>query len=109
MDLNIVVVNKYHGTTGEYIGRGSPLGNPFPIQPGSPRETVIEAYATWLSEKILNKDSKVINELDRLHQIAVLTGMVKLQCFCAPKPCHGDVIRKVIMTAHNNNSQEQPS
>lgn len=106
MTLNIQVVNKHHGIAGEYIGRGSPLGNPFPIQAGATRKTVIEAYTTWLSEKIINSDPKVINELDRLHKIAVNSGMLKLQCFCAPKPCHGDVIRDVIMIAHNKQNQK---
>ena len=34
----IIIVNKHHGKSGEYIGRGSPLGNPFVIGKDGSRE-----------------------------------------------------------------------
>lgn len=34
----IIIVNKHHSKSGEYIGRGSPLGNPFIIGTHGDRE-----------------------------------------------------------------------
>lgn len=89
----IRVVNKYHGETGEYIGRGSPLGNPYAIDPKKDwdRTTVIQLYQVWLTQKIVAKDPVVMKELYRLKELAN-HGQLKLQCFCKPQACHGDVI-----------------
>ena len=43
----------------------------------------------------------VINELERLGNIAITTGSLNLQCFCSPQPCHGDVIKEVLESAIN--------
>lgn len=103
----ITVVNKHHKQTGEYIGRGSPLGNkwthldsnyPGVIKVAS-REDAIQHYKTWLERAIANNDVLVCNELNRLVDIAHKTGKLNLMCTCKPKACHGDVIREVILTA----------
>ena len=98
--LTITVVNKHHGAQGEYIGRGSPLGNPFPIDnaKGLTREVVIKNYEEWLQRQIHHKVPRVIDELQRLGDL-VLQGPVCFQCFCAPQPCHGDVIKRVLFDA----------
>lgn len=61
-----------------YIGRPSKWGNPFAIGPDGTREEVIVKYREWL----LEQDGLNVSEL---------TGKV-LGCWCAPKPCHGDVL-----------------
>ena len=78
---------------GEYIGRPSILGNPFPIHVG--RTRCIVSYEFWLAQKIHNKDKPVLEELVRLAKIAEL-GDLNLICWCAPKACHGDVIKKTL-------------
>lgn len=106
----ITVVNHHHlskedrqGT--EYIGRGSPLGNPYSHRQGTKAEHVvptvedaITAYRAWLIARIQDGDGVVVPELDRLAQIALNTGTLNLRCYCAPKPCHGEVIKEVILT-----------
>lgn len=92
------VVNKHHGETGIYIGRGSPLGNPFPIQGRDTRDVVIEKYEVWLKEQIRIENPTVIRELNTLGTL-VMTGPLKLQCFCAPQACHGHVIVDVLFNA----------
>lgn len=90
---SIRIVNKHHGETGEYIGRGSPLGNPFAIDinKGWDRQRVIDLYQVWLTHRIVNKDPVVMKELYRLKEL-MSKGQLKLQCFCKPQACHGDVI-----------------
>lgn len=98
----ITVINKHHGDQGgEYIGRGSPLGNPYPIEGANTRDVVIEKYRVWLNQKIEACDPVVCDELNRLVDIAHTTGTLKLKCFCAPAACHGDVIKETILTAWN--------
>lgn len=97
----ITVVNKHHGATGVYIGRGSPLGNPYPIDndTGMTRLVVINRYRVWLADKIKAQDDVVCDALNDIAEKALSPDGVKLQCFCAPRACHGDVIKEVIEKA----------
>ena len=91
MKLDIKVVNKRRGEPGVYVGRGSPLGNPYRTGPGMPREQAIALYRRYLWERIGKGDSVICGELNRLHLMA-RNGPLALQCFCAPLACHADVI-----------------
>ena len=97
--MKITVVNKHHKQDGEYIGRGSLLGNPWPIHGFDTREIVIARYKVYLRQQIENNNKGVINELERLGNIAITTGELNLQCFCSPQPCHGDIIKEVLESA----------
>lgn len=66
-----------------YIGRGSKWGNPFIIPKHGNRMQVIDLY-----EKYIRKKPELINALPEL------AGKI-LGCFCAPKPCHGDILIKL--------------
>lgn len=91
----VTVVNKYkHKGDGEYIGRGSPLGNPFPIGTDS-REVVIQKYKAHLLTEIEKGNPVVARELLRLRAIAEEKSL-NLICFCAPQACHGDFIKAII-------------
>ena len=96
--VEIRVLNKrLVGDCGEYVGRPSPLGNPFKLERESDRESVIERYEVWLREKIRTRDKAVCNELNRLFKIARDSGVLELVCWCAPKRCHAEVIRCVLL------------
>lgn len=97
----ISVVNRHHGVSGEYIGRGNPLGNPWPIDNsiGDTREIVVARYGDWLDQQILEENHTVCDELNRLADIASSTGSLSLQCFCAPLLCHGNHIKRVLIQA----------
>ena len=104
----INIINTYHlcHEPHEYIGRGSPLGNPFSHMSGTKaehqvdsRENAIESYKVWLLNQIQEGNQTVIDEMDRLAMIAIEKGVLNLRCYCAPKPCHGDVIKEFILTA----------
>lgn len=94
----ITVVNRHHGAQGVYIGRGTPLGNPFQISGSTTREQAIEQYRKWLDQQIDKDNMRVINELDRLSNMA-LEGPLKLVCSCSPAACHGDYIKHVLEQA----------
>jgi hypothetical protein len=75
-----LVFNIKKGITDVYIGRPSKWGNPFVIGRDGTREEVIAKYAIWLNSRA-----------DLLRQIPTLRGLT-LGCFCAPEPCHGDIL-----------------
>jgi len=94
--MAITVVKKW--TPGaEYIGRPSPLGNPFPMQNESQRDEVCDKYKAWFDKQVKDNNPIVMNELRRLYTIAKV-GDLKLGCFCAPKRCHGDTIKAFLET-----------
>jgi len=91
--MNVIkVVNRVK--TAEYIGRGSVLGNPFAMrnQSQAERNRVCEEYQIWFDNKVKSKDPSVRQELIRLYNLAK-TRDIQLSCFCAPKRCHGDIIK----------------
>ena len=80
-----------------YIGRGSPWGNPFTHLPLSRTKaqfqvaTEVESiirYEAWLRGR-LEKD------LTLRQRLLELDGH-KLVCYCTPRPCHGDILIKLI-------------
>lgn len=83
--LNIIIGNKYKGAAGTYIGRGSPLGNPFPIDEtkGNTRNKVIEQYEVWLRDQIKRGINKpLLNQLNSIANEAIHTGSCTIVCFC---------------------------
>ncbi len=105
----IIIVNKHHGKSGEYIGRGSPLGNPFVIGKDGSREQVIAKYRVWLNEQIMRKNPVVLDELNRLGNKAIDEKGLSLLCFCYPKPCHGEVIKEKLVKAMYSYFVENPN
>jgi hypothetical protein len=67
-----------------YVGRGSPLGNPFTREEHG--DAALELYRRWLFERIRQNDSRVLLQLRSIRPGAVVV------CSCAPKPCHADVV-----------------
>lgn len=71
-----------------YIGRPSLFGNPFTIGPHGTRQEVIEKYRKWVN----SQDEQAVRIRKRLHN---LIGK-RLACYCAPNPCHGDVLKEMV-------------
>lgn len=105
----IEVVNKYkHQATANdiYIGRGSALGNPYTgskqvsqtkaTYQAKDREDAIAKYGEWLDQQIHQQNMDVVEQLNAIWRSVKAGETVYLVCFCKPKACHGDVIRKVI-------------
>lgn len=100
MSLNVetkIVVGKRWDPGAIYIGRGSPLGNPFVIQTSSQaeRDRVCDAYETWFAAQVDGGNPSILNELRRLYRLA-RKGTVILGCFCAPLRCHGSTIKRFL-------------
>lgn len=104
--MRIRVVNRRRGDRGVYIGRPSPLGNPFRIERDCSRDKVILLYRVWLKQQILT-NPKTKAELTRLYNIALQSEELRLACWCAPAACHGNVIREVLFAYHETQSWEE--
>jgi hypothetical protein len=88
-NLITTVVNKHHGLPYDvYIGRGSIFGNPFIIGEDGTREEVVNKYREYFYNRI---------NTDASFRLAVLSlNGKRLACFCAPKSCHGDIIKEYL-------------
>lgn len=102
--LIINVVNKKTHTPTDrdvYIGRGgrglkcSPLANPYKITKDCTREQSIDMYRSWFDIAITD-NPMVTHESSVILRMAQEPGGVNLVCWCAPLPCHGDVIKEMI-------------
>jgi|GEM_PF-687854 len=99
-----------------YVGRrmsdalpGSPLGNPFtagavadPI--GRFRELLNGAIRDVRAGQGSYHQQQMVDELRRLLAIYRDTGRLVLACWCAPEPCHADVIAAAVVWL----AQEEP-
>ena len=83
-----------------YIGRGSPLGNPFTHNgvrsifktfTFKTREQAIDAYDKYF-DKMYGTDEAFTKAFDEIYEHYKKGEDVYLQCFCKPRACHGDVI-----------------
>jgi Domain of unknown function (DUF4326) len=84
-----------------YIGRPSPLGNPFVIGRDGDRAEIIRKYERWLIDRIFvasitPQKLAFLSLVDAYERGEALN----LECHCAPLPCHGDVIKKLILDWH---------
>jgi hypothetical protein len=98
------ILNKHHLSrplldSEIYVGRPSPLGNPYPVQGN--REEVIQKYRLWLWEQIQSK-SPAYRELKKLADRVKNGEEISLVCWCSPLPCHASVIASAINWMKNN-------
>jgi hypothetical protein len=99
----IKIVNKkvYDGP-GEYIGRPSPLGNPFPVSIG--RDACIEKYREWLFGQ--ERTSDAWREIYRLARLYKSQGCLVLICWCAPLACHAEVVAEAVLQVIESGEEE---
>ena len=77
------VVNKRDDFYDVDITRPGQWGNPFFIGRDGTREEVIEKYREW-----------IMTQPQLLTQLPMLKGK-RLGCYCAPMPCHGNVLKEI--------------
>ncbi len=74
-----------------YIGRPSIWGNPY-----SHKEGTLAKFKTSSKKESLERyEAHLLNDpllLEQLHKLKYKT----LGCFCKPKACHGDILKKYV-------------
>ncbi len=107
-DVSTTMLFKADTLTRIYCGRGSALGNPFPMLTMS-RDEVCDAYKIIFKEAVHataygggNPRQKAMYK--QLNEIitAAKEGDVALECYCAPARCHCDTIKSYADGATNN-------
>lgn len=78
------VVNVKRENCEVFIGRPSKWGNPFKIGRDGDRAEVIAKFEDWIS-----------GQTQLLRDLGELRGKT-LGCYCAPEPCHGDVLARLV-------------
>ena len=95
--IRIINVKTQRAREGEVlvkVGRPSPLGNPFYMAHEGMRDEVCEKYENWFAEQVANNPA-VRAELHRILLLA-RQGDVALGCFCAPRRCHAETIKRFL-------------
>lgn len=103
--INIVNKKNHKPTKYDYyIARPNPLGNIFTHKNNTKygkiivdsRKDAIKNYEEWLKYKILENDEIIIKELKKLINFYKENSEINLVCWCKPKDCHGDILKKFI-------------
>lgn len=88
------------------VDRSSPLGNPFFMSSESQRDAVCDQYETYFYQMLAENVNKPF--IEALYKIikAHLSGAdVYLACWCAPKRCHAETIKRFAESAHMNKDE----
>lgn len=67
-------------------GEDGSFGTPFPLRREADRPAVLARYRQYFFDRLAN-------DPDFRRRVEALRGQ-RLGCFCAPRPCHGDVIAR---------------
>ncbi len=78
----------------EKVDRSSVLGNPFHLKNEKERDKVCKAYEDYFYTQYANS-LLFRNEVKRLLKKAE-TNYIVLACWCAPKRCHAETIKKFL-------------
>lgn len=99
--MHIQIRNKknYKGS-GFYVGRPTPLGNPFKISDTLTREESIKKYRDWLRRKVIEDNQNIVRSLDELFSFLVNNQNITLICWCSPEYCHAEVIRDFLLNKY---------
>lgn len=93
--IQTVNINKYDDDDYIYIGRPSLYGSPF-----SSKSKNIADIQVGNKSEAMEKCSEYFKDnpdiIDDLIKELSERGVHKLGCFCAPNPCHGDILIDLI-------------
>lgn len=110
-DIKVVNINKYKFDDVVYIGRGSPLGNPFTSKDSKlalykvdSTEIAVSEYKKYLYKKISEKDRAITYELKIILAYLKEHKTIALGCYCKGENykhdktlCHGDIIKELLL------------
>lgn len=110
--MHTVVVNRNTSPFDVYIGRPSRWGNPYVTRESlakgmkqtqsmkvelvvDTREEAVEQYRRHLGFRLYTSEMCPLGHPDKeLKQELLSLQGKRLGCWCAPKPCHGDVLKE---------------
>lgn len=78
------------------VDRSSILGNKFYMKNECDRDLVCNKYEIYFKEQIEKNNIAFVNELRKLYLIHKTYGKLRLFCWCYPKRCHAETIKKFL-------------
>jgi hypothetical protein len=95
------VINKYRERprlpeVGLYVGRPTLLGNPFKVTFEAQRGLMVDKYEEWLAQRMRHPNNPVYHEVMRLVEMVKSGQSLALECTCAPRRCHADILKRTI-------------
>lgn len=96
--------NIYIGRVGSFkkdcnnirIDRKTILGNPFFMKHEEQRKEVCDKYYEYFMKEVKKEGGELRKEIIRLYKILLTGEDINLQCWCTPKQCHGETIKKFL-------------
>ncbi len=79
------------------VDRSSVLGNPFVMLWEYNRDAVCDDYVEWIYKQIDRCEAYYTKELNKMYLAYVQYGKLRLFCWCAPKRCHAETIREILL------------
>lgn len=93
----LTVHNRHVGNPkGQYIGRGTPLGNPFKVEKGRTKRQALDQFRKWALNTLQDQNHPFTVAAKDVKQRHDAGEEVKLICSCPPTACHGDVLIELI-------------
>jgi hypothetical protein len=102
LEINTDTTKVVHCKKSEYdvyIGRPSLWGNPFSSKDG----TLARYRVGSTPEAIQRYEEWIESQPQLIEELKTLKGKI-LGCWCKPKPCHGDVLVKLIQKYYSDES-----
>jgi hypothetical protein len=93
--ISIRVANRKNAREGRYVGKLTPLGNPYRVEAFG-RERAVRRYREWFSR--VKSEGKVAQALAALEREAERRKTLTLLCWCVPEPCHAEVVAEEIVS-----------
>lgn len=78
------------------VDRSTPLGNPFEMRGECERESTVAQYRFYFLARVQSKNDRLFNEYLNTLLAAYSKADIALECWCAPKRCHAEVIAKYL-------------
>jgi len=91
--ISIRVANRKNTREGRYVGRPTPLGNPYRVEAFG-REGAVRRYRDRFAR--VKGEEKVARVLAALEREAETRKTLTLLCWCTPELCHAEVVAEEI-------------
>lgn len=83
-----------------YVDRTSPIGNPYSFTDDLGRDGICDMYEDYfkkqLTDKVTVSNSCFVNYIEKLKQAHQQYGKLCLFCWCVPKRCHAETIKRYL-------------
>jgi len=86
------------------VDRSSRLGNPYLLSAGLSRQTACTEYETYFRERVI-RDTEFKQSVNVLTELYKKHGQLNLFCWCKPKQCHAETIKRYIEEELRNDVQ----